>query len=81
MDIEQDPEVAEAAGVTGTPTVQLFKQVCASTAWAGRVVGGLFQLLFKSSGPAPVSLAGTLHSPPLLHPLTCPEALLCRRRW
>eukprot|EP00199_Chlamydomonas_sp_CCMP681_P000629 CAMPEP_0119103610 /NCGR_PEP_ID=MMETSP1180-20130426/2015_1 /TAXON_ID=3052 ORGANISM="Chlamydomonas cf sp, Strain CCMP681" /NCGR_SAMPLE_ID=MMETSP1180 /ASSEMBLY_ACC=CAM_ASM_000741 /LENGTH=484 /DNA_ID=CAMNT_0007088163 /DNA_START=14 /DNA_END=1468 /DNA_ORIENTATION=+ len=25
VDIEQDPEVAEAAGVTGTPTVQFFK--------------------------------------------------------
>lgn len=25
VDIEADPEVAEAAGVTGTPTVQLFK--------------------------------------------------------
>jgi thioredoxin-like negative regulator of GroEL len=26
VDIEADPEIAEAAGVTGTPTVQLFKQ-------------------------------------------------------
>ena len=25
IDVEQDPEVAEAAGVSGTPTVQLFK--------------------------------------------------------
>lgn len=25
IDIEQDPEVAEAADVTGTPTIQLFK--------------------------------------------------------
>jgi thioredoxin reductase (NADPH) len=25
IDIEADPEIAEAAGVTGTPTVQLFK--------------------------------------------------------
>jgi thioredoxin reductase (NADPH) len=25
IDIEQDPEIAEAAGVTGTPTVQFFK--------------------------------------------------------
>lgn len=25
IDIEQDPEIAEAAGVNGTPTMQLFK--------------------------------------------------------
>jgi thioredoxin reductase (NADPH) len=25
IDIEQDPEIAEAAGVMGTPTVHLFK--------------------------------------------------------
>ena len=25
IDIEQDPEIAEAAGVTGTPTIQFFK--------------------------------------------------------
>ncbi|MGA1473707.1 MAG: thioredoxin domain-containing protein, partial [Prochlorothrix sp.] len=25
IDIEQDPEIAESAGVTGTPTVQFFK--------------------------------------------------------
>lgn len=26
IDIEQDPEIAESAGVTGTPTIQFFKQ-------------------------------------------------------
>ena len=25
IDIEQDPEIAEAAGVSGTPTIQIFK--------------------------------------------------------
>jgi thioredoxin reductase (NADPH) len=25
IDIEQDPQIAEAAGVTGTPTIQFFK--------------------------------------------------------
>ncbi len=25
VDIEADPEIAEAAGITGTPTLQLFK--------------------------------------------------------
>ena len=25
IDIEQDPEIAEAAGVNGTPTIQFFK--------------------------------------------------------
>lgn len=25
IDIEQDPEIAEAGGVNGTPTVQIFK--------------------------------------------------------
>ena len=25
IDIEQDPEIAEAAGVNGTPTIQIFK--------------------------------------------------------
>lgn len=25
IDIEQDPEIAEAAGVNGTPTMQLFR--------------------------------------------------------
>lgn len=25
IDIEQDPEIAEAAGVSGTPTIQFFK--------------------------------------------------------
>ena len=26
IDIDQDPEIAEAAGVAGTPTLQFFKQ-------------------------------------------------------
>jgi len=25
IDIEEDPEIAEAAGVSGTPTIQFFK--------------------------------------------------------
>lgn len=25
VDIEKDPEIAEAAGITGTPTMQMFK--------------------------------------------------------
>jgi thioredoxin reductase (NADPH) len=25
IDIEQDPDIAENAGITGTPTVQIFK--------------------------------------------------------
>eukprot|EP00955_Chlamydomonas_euryale_P112987 366182-Chlamydomonas_euryale.AAC.8 len=28
IDIEKDPEIAEAAGVNGTPTLQLFKVCC-----------------------------------------------------
>lgn len=26
IDVEEDPEIAEAGGITGTPTVQLFKK-------------------------------------------------------
>lgn len=26
IDIEEDPEIAEAAGIMGTPCVQIFKQ-------------------------------------------------------
>ena len=35
IDIEADPEIAEAAGVTGTPTVQLFKDKARITSVPG----------------------------------------------
>ncbi|MEN9215345.1 MAG: thioredoxin-disulfide reductase [Gloeomargarita sp. DG02_3_bins_56] len=35
IDIEQDPEIAQAAGVTGTPTVQLFQRKERLREWRG----------------------------------------------
>ncbi|MEN9207970.1 MAG: thioredoxin-disulfide reductase [Gloeomargarita sp. GMQP_bins_120] len=35
IDIEQDPEIAQAAGVTGTPTVQLFRHKAKIDEWRG----------------------------------------------
>jgi thioredoxin reductase (NADPH) len=35
IDIEEDPEIAQAAGVTGTPTVQLFHRKERIQEWRG----------------------------------------------
>ncbi|MCS6782452.1 MAG: thioredoxin-disulfide reductase [Gloeomargarita sp. SKYBB_i_bin120] len=35
IDIEQDPDIAQAAGVTGTPTVQLFQRKAKLQEWRG----------------------------------------------
>lgn len=44
IDIEEDPEIAEAAGIMGTPCVQFFKnkEMIRCRIWIGIIVYGTF---------------------------------------
>lgn len=58
IDIEADPEIAEAAGVNGTPTVQLFKDKARLEVMTGVKMKKDYRAAFdKHVAPATVGVA------------------------
>ncbi|NJR62587.1 MAG: thioredoxin-disulfide reductase [Cyanobacteria bacterium CRU_2_1] len=55
IDIEDDPEIAESAGVTGTPTVQFFKDKALVTELKGVKPKSQYRQTIQGYLPAPVA--------------------------